>query len=211
MQSIMKMIARYTGGADAEVSASADKQRNLLASSGNPDYMEVRRRGEGWNVISAAMTSLTVAPTTTGGLEVYNNGSRLIVVSDLHLIMLSTTAATDGMTIWAMISTAKAIPTLTALNLYSMSGKAIVVTTATSEVVTGAARAVVANGWMPYGNPSGVTASALPAKGHSVPIDGKLIVPPGCSLVLHATDNTGKASGVQVGVTFDLVTATVET
>lgn len=209
MQTLIKLDPGYTG-APAEANVNGDKQRNMLMAFGNPGYMETRRRGEGWNVLSAAFTSIVAAPTTAAALEVYNNGFRLIVVSDLHIFMLSTTAATDGASIWAMITTLKAIPTKADLVLYSMSGKASITTTVNSEVGTGAGTTVIANGWMPYGNPVGVTASADPCRGYSVPIDGKLIVPPGCSLCLHATDNTGGASGCHVGVTFDIISATVE-
>lgn len=208
--SFLMKLRRKTGATSEAVEMGGDQHGNAFVGQANPSYMETRRRGEGWSVISAAFTSIVALPTVTAAEELYNNGSRLLVVSDLHLFQLSTTAATDGATIWAMVSTIKAQPTLAALNLYSLSGRAIVATTAAGELVTAAGTTVVANGWMPYGNPAGVTASADPCRGHSVPINGKLIVPPGCSLCLQVTDNTGGASGTQVGVTFDWVTATVE-
>jgi len=211
MASLMKMLARYTGGGDAEVAVSADKQRNALVSQGNPDYLEVRRRGEGWNIMtSSALTPLAALPTTAAHLEVYNNGSRLIVVSDLHVWRLLGTAVVLGECLFAMISTAKAVPSLTAQNMYSMSGKAFIVPTATSEVVTGVGTTVIANGWQPYGPPSMTLNAATPGTGYSVPINGKLIVPPGCSLCLELCASVATATTFHIGVTFDFVSATVE-
>lgn len=210
MQFLMKHLARFNSG-DDEVSTSGDAQRNLLVASGNPEYMETRRRGEGWTILSATATDALVAvPTTVANLEVYNNGSRLLVVSDLHCWRLIGSAVGVGESIWAMISTAKAIPTLTALVMYSMSGKALVTPTATSEIVTGVDTTVIANGWQPYGPAAAYLAAATPGTGFNVPINGKLIVPPGASLCIQVVASVNTAAAFHTGVTFDLVDATVE-
>ncbi len=208
---LMKMLARYTGGSDEEVSASADKQRNLLISQGNPEYMETRRRGEGWNVMtSTALTPLVVLPTGTARLELHNHGSRVAVISDLHAYKLLGTAVTEGEVIFAMITTVKAVPSLTAQVLYSMTGKASVTPTAASEMVTGVGTTVVTGGWQPYGLPSMTLCSTVPGTGFSVPIDGKLQIPPDCSLCLQLCASIAEASSWHIGVTFDWVTMTQE-
>jgi len=208
----MKMIKRYTGGEDAETSVSGDSQYNLLVAQGNPGYAEVRRRGEGWSISSVtAFAALVDVPTTTARVEFYNNGSRLAVVSDLHCFRLLGTAVGVGESIWAMISTAKAVPTLTALSLFSLTGKAFVVPTATSEMVTGVGTTVIANGWVPYGSPNAYLAAATPGAGWSVPIDGKLIIPPGCSLCLQVVASVNTAAAFNgLGMTFDWVSAPLE-
>lgn len=211
MPVISKLISNFTGGLSAEVSAQADAQKNLLVAQGNPSYLETRRRGEGWTVMaSTAQAAIAALPTTTAHLEVYNNGTRLVAVSDLHLWRLLGTAVGLGEVLFAMITTAKAVPTLTAQTLYSMSGKAFVVPTATSEIVTGVGTTVIANGWQPYGLPAAYLGAATPGAGSSVPIDGKLIVPPGCSLCLCVIASVNTAAAFHFGVTFDLVTATAE-
>ena len=212
MQSLMNMIARYTGGADAEVALSADKQRNLLISQGNPTYNEVRRRGDGWTVmISAASEGVAALPTSLAHLELYNNGVRLAVVSDLHLYRVLGSTVVESCQLFAQISTQKAVPTLAALTLYSLSGKAFVVPTVTSEMVTGVDTGVIANGWQPYGLPlaRGLEA-ATPGAGWSVEINGKLCIPPGCSLCLTVCASTAEAAAFHIGATFDWVTATLE-
>ena len=212
MAFLLKSLARYTGGADAEVSASGDKQKNLLVAGGNPPYMEVRRRGQGWSVSSTtAFAALVDVPTTTARVEIYNNGTRLAVVSDLHCFRLLGTAVAVGESIWAMVSTAKAVPSLTALTMFSLAGKAFIVPTATSEIVTGVGTTIVANGWVPYGGMVAYLAAATPGAGWSVAVDGKLIIPPGCSLCLQVVASVNTAAAFNgLGATFDLVDAAVE-
>lgn len=209
---MMKMISRFTGGNDAEVSASADAQKNLLVASGNPGYAEIRRRGQAWTVQTATLLApLTAIPTTTAALEIYNNGKRLLVVSDLFASHILATAIVQTHAIYAMITTAKAVPSLTALALHSLSGKGLITPTATSEVVTGVGTTVVANGWRPWGNLQNFNlAAATPGESWSVPVDGKLVVPPGASLCLHIVGSLATASSFQVGCDFDLVKASVE-
>jgi hypothetical protein len=209
--SIIKVTNNFTGGLNAEVSASADAQKNLLVAAGNPGYFETRRRGQGWTVQnSTAQAAIAALPTTTAHLELYNNGSRLAVVSDLHLWRLVGTAVGLGEVLFAMISTQKAIPTLTAQTLYSLCGKAPVVPTATSEMVTGVGTTVIATSWQPYGFPAAYLGAATPGTGSSVPIDGKLIIPPGCSLCLAVIASVNTASAFHFGCTFDWVSASIE-
>ncbi len=211
MAFLAKALARYTGGLDAEVSASADRQKNLLTAQGNPSYTEVRRRGQGWTVQnSTAQAAIAALPTTTAHLELFNNGSRVAVVSDLHLWRLVGTAVGLGEILFAQITTVKAVPTLTAQTLFSMNGKAFIVPTATSEMVTGVGTTVIANGWQPYGFPAAYLGAATPGTGSHIPIDGKLQIPPQCSLCLCVIASVNTASAFHLGVTFDWVTMTQE-
>ena len=163
--SFLNLKQRFNGK-DGEVPGGADNQKNLLVAAGNPSYAEIRRKGEGWNVLtSTALTPLAALPTTVARLEMFNNGSRLAVVSDLHLWRLLGTAVGLGENIFAMISTVKAAPTLTAQTLYSMSGKPLVVPTALSEMVTGIGTTVIANGWQAYGPGAAYLGAPTPGPG----------------------------------------------
>lgn len=211
MSFIAKAIARYTGGSDSGISISIDKQRNILVAQGNPAYTETRRRGEGWTVFtSTPMAAVVDLPTTDAALELYNNGSRVAVVSDIHLFRLLGTAVAVGECIFVCITTQKVKPTLTAQVLYSMNGKPLVTPTATSELVTGIDTTIIANGWAPYGPGAAYLAAATPGTGFNVKIDGKLQIPPGCSLALIPGASVTTASAFYVGVTFDWVTMTQE-
>ena len=210
MAFLQKHLARYNGGSD-EVSSSGDEQKNQLVAQGNPGYMETRRRGEGWTVsLATASEGIASLATTLAHLELYNNGSRLAVVSDLHCYRVLGTAVGVGEHLWAMVTTAKAVPTLGALVLYSMSGKPLITPTATSEMVTGIDTTVIANGWQAYGPAAAYLAAATPGTGFNVPINGKLIIPPGCSLCVTIGASVNTASAFHCGVTFDWVDATVE-
>ena len=184
----------------------------LHTTPGMPEYAETSRRGDGWTVGTAPLLAPLVAyPTTTAALEVHNHGSRVMVVSELYAAQSLGTAATQTYAIFAMISTTKAVPTLTALSVFSTSGKAVVTPTASGEIVTGVGTTVVANGWRPWGAVQAWgTAAATPGNAWSVPVNGKLIVPPDCSICLHIVGSLATASTFHVGLSFDWASMTVE-
>jgi hypothetical protein len=209
MISDIKVQTSYNG-ATGSVYAQGDEQKNTLVAAGNPNYLETRRRADSWSVfLATASEGLSTLPTTLAHLEVHNNGARLLVVSDLHLYRVLGTAVGVGENLWVMI-TRKAIPTLGALVLYSNSGKAAITPTATSEIVTGIDTTVVEDGWMPYGLGTAYLAAATPGTGSNIPINGKLVVPPGCSLCVTIGASVNTASAFHCGVTFDMVNATIE-
>ena len=207
---VIKAIQRFTGGGESPVDAGMDKQKNILVAQGNPPYMEMLRRGDAWTTwTTTAITPLAARPTTTARLELYNNGDRVAVVSDLHAYRLLGTAVGVGETLMAML-TKKVVPSLTAQALYSLSGKDLITPVVTSEMVTGIGTTVVENGWQPYGPPAAYLAAATPGTGWSVPIDGKLQIFPGMSLCLQICASVATASSFHIGVTWDWVTATKE-
>ncbi len=209
----IRAVQRYTGGGDAMVNAGADGLKNVLVAQGHAPYAELMRLGEGWTVQTATLFAPLVAvPTTVAALELFNNTTdRLMVVSELFADQILGTAATQTYAIYAMISTVKAVPTLTALVLNSLAGKALVTPTALSPAVTGVGTTVIANGWRPYGAVQAWgTAAATPGNAWSVPVDGKLIIPAACSLCLHVVGSLATASTFQVGLSFNWVTGKVE-
>lgn len=210
---VMKVVQRFTGGGDAEVAVAGDKQRNALVAQGNPSYMEVRRRGEGWTVqTTTAFAPLTAIPTTTAILELYNNSkNRLMVVSDLFASHILSSTIVQSHAIYACVTTQKDIPSFTALNVHSLSGKPLYATTATSELITDIGSTVIANGWRAWGvvQNFGLGAATF-GESWSVPVDGKLTVPPGAALALHVAGSINTASSFQMGADFDWVSADVE-
>ena len=210
---IVRGRQRFPGGADVDIEIGADALKNLLVSQGMPLYAETARRGGGYNVsLSSGVAPLVAVPTTVAALEAYNNhATKVMVVRDLYAFRLLGTAAAQTWSLWGMVTTAKAVPTLSALNVYSTEGKPIVAPTADSEIVTGVGTTVVANGWRPYGAPVGyITEAAVPNAAMSVEISGRLIVPKKCSLCLHVVGAT-TAGTLTVGFSFDWVTMTVDT
>ena len=92
---------------------------------------------------------------------------------------------------------------MTALELFSLSGKAPITPTAAGTIVTGAGTTIVANGWRPYGTPRAWgNAAATPGDGWSAPVDGKLVVPPKCSLCVAVAGSIATAAAFHCGATF---------
>ncbi len=200
-----------TGGGTA-VPVPADYNKYLLTSNGLPMGTEASRLGQSWTVgTSTLLAPLVAYPTTTAALEVYNNGSRTMIINSFYAAQILATAATQTYAIYAMVTTRKAVPSLTALSLFSNTGKAIVTPTAASEIVTGVGTTVVANGWRPWGVVQAWgTAAAIPGNGWSVEIDGRLIVPPACSICMHIVGTLATASTFQVGLSYFLNGLSVE-
>jgi hypothetical protein len=200
------------GAGGVMVNIRADANEGLQTYQGLPPYAETNRRGDGWTVGTTTLFAPLVAyPSTVAALEVYNNGVRTMVVSDLYAAQILSTAASQTYGLFAMITTQKAVPTLTALSVYSLSGKPLVTPTAAGEIVTGVGTTVVANGWRPWGPPQAWgTATATPGNAWSVPIDGKLIVPPACSICVHVVGALATASTFQAGLSFHWDSMTVE-
>lgn len=205
-------VQRYTGGGDVEVNIGAAYDKSLLVSQSLPPWVEINRRSEGFTVqTSTLFAPLVAVPTTTAALEVYNNGLRNLIIQEVFADQILSTAATQTYAIYAMISTKKAVPSLTALTLASISGRGLVTPTAVSEIVTGVGTTVIANGWRPWGSVQAWgTAAATPGNSWSVPVDGKLCIPPGCSLCLHVVGSLATASTFQVGATGYLQALTQE-
>lgn len=203
---------RYNGGGNVRAIVGMDEGNSLYVAQGAPEYLETARRGDGWTVQTATLFApLTAIPTTTAILELYNNGSRLIVVRDLFAMQVLATAVVQTFAIYAMVTTTKAVPSLTALSIHSTNGQNLITPTAAGELVTGVGTTVVANGWRPYGVVQAWgLAAATPGNSWSVDINGKIIVPPACSVCLHVAGSLATASSFQVGLSFDMVSATVE-
>ncbi len=173
--------------------ATYNAQNQGLFAQGSPPYAEITRQGIGWNCsISSAIAPLAAIPTTTAGLELFNNSQAsgapmAMVVDTLFAFELAATNVVRTYAIWAMVTTAKVVPTLGALSVFSHSGRAFYTTTAASRVVSGLGTTVIANGWRPWGpvNAWGTLPTAIPGASYTAEVNGRLLVPPGASLCVH--------------------------
>lgn len=178
----------------APIFGQANEKGELLTARGLPQYAEETRRGVRFaTMATSAVAALVVRPTTTAALEIYNNTAAApfngkavsMVVTRLftHELVTSTTGLGGGAIIYAMVTMPKAAPTDAALAINSLSGKPA----PTLHVLTAASTTVVANGWFPYGPhiKKESAGAVVPGGGAEAIMDGRLIVPPGCSLCLH--------------------------
>lgn len=169
---------------------------DLLVAQGLPVNTEVTRLGSRYaTMATSAVAALVARPTTTAALEIYNNTGAVnfngapqsMIVTRLfsHELVTSTTGLGGGAIIYAMVTTGKAAPTDAALAVNSLSGKAAL--PAAGPILNAASTTVVANGWFPYGYTvkKESAGAVVPGGGLEAIIDGRLIVPPGCSLCIH--------------------------
>lgn len=202
-----ELRAVQRGGAAGGLSLplESNELHELLFAQGLPSFAEMTRKGGGWSVQTATLFAPLVAiPTTTAALEIYNNmSSTSLLVDTLFASQVLSTAASQTYAIYACVSTKKDKPTNTPLSLFSSSGRPVIVTTAAGRIITGIGTTVVANGWRPWGEAQAWgTATATPGNSWHVPIDGRLLVPPGCALLLHIMGALATASTFQVGASW---------
>ena len=183
---------------------------DLLVAQGLPQSVTMSSRYELFSVQTATLLAPLVAvPTTVTALELWVNvaSDYTMVVDSLFADQILGTAAAQAYAIYAQVTTAKAVPTLTALAVSSANGESSGYTSAVgSTVVTGVGTTIVANGWRPYGSaPGSALQAATPMHSWEAPIDGRLIVRPGRSLCAHIVGSLATASSFQVGAMFWMV------
>lgn len=205
IQTLLRALRRGDPSSGEEVALQADVSRNFLVAQGGPAYGEAARAGGIWTVMGAAVAPLVAVPTTTAALEVYNNSNSGMVMEilDVFYFHLLATAKIFNVTLFAQVCAPKAAPSTGSLVVASNSGRGKYTDTATTRVTTGTSVTVIANGWRPWGNPIvPSTHAALPGSGMHAEVNGKLLVPPGCSIALHTTSEFAEGT-VQCGVTWN--------
>lgn len=217
LETLIKGIRRGGPVEGSDFPLALNEKNEQIVAHGLPQFTEMTRKGNGWSVTTeTAFAPVAALPTTTARLELFNNSSPsnpyVMVVADLYAFQLLSTAATQTYSIWAMVTTQKAAPTVAALELYSLSGKPQITPTAASPVIPAVDTTVVANGWRPYGSVQAWgTAAATPGNAWSAPVDGKILVPPLCSLCIVVVGSIATASSFHAGASFYLEPLTVPT
>src|SRR3990167_11427096 len=176
----LRAFPRGGSAADQFRYLRSDSEGGLQVSPSLPPYAELSRRGRGWQVMDTSATAaVVVRPSTVAGLTLYNGETgptaKSYVIDRIFAFNLVTTDAIADWSVWACIHPAGMtaptadITAIKGLNGGTYAGAAIVDTGAT----------VNDNGWFPVGtghvgNPGTVT----PGTAISIPIEGRLIVPP---------------------------------
>lgn len=179
----------------------------LLVSQDATPYQEITRTGNGYSTMTpTAFTSLTVFPTTAAKLELWNNitSGMTMVIDRLSAFQLVGPTVVQSFGIFAMVTAPKAIPTLTGIVIGSLNGRAPRTSTVGDRVVTGVGTSsLIATDWQPWGNPqSWGLGAATPGTALHAEVNGRLLVPPGCSLCLTVVASVATASGMQVGASW---------
>jgi hypothetical protein len=174
-------------GSSTEVDAVFDPLGHQFVAPGEMAYTELSRSGQGWQTMAtSAVAALVVRPTNAAALEIWNGSSTVSLVVDRifsHELVTSTTGLGGGAGIYAMVSApVVAGPSLTALTIVGNSGKGY-----SGATKTGVGTTVVANGWFPWGTSlkKESAGAVVPGGVLEAQINGRLIVPPFCSLCIH--------------------------
>ena len=173
-------------GRYSQAQAASNEFAEQLVASGLPPYTEMARKGRGWSTMSVtAVAALVVRPTTVCAFELWNGnavGSYSLIIDRLWWFNLVSTAAAEAFSGWAQVTTSKTAPSSAALAIRGNTGKAY-----QGAAITAIGTTVVDSGWFPWGNTFGlVSGGVTPLGALEARVEGRLIVPPQCSLCLHA-------------------------
>jgi len=193
-------IARRLGNTVAQTTAAGNELAEQIVAQGLPPYAEMTRKGNGWQVMSvAAVAGLVVRPSGTAAFEIWNGnntGGRSLIVTRMFWFNLVAAQVAQGFTGWAQVTAAKAAPAAGAnVIVRGNSGKAY-----SGSVIAALGTTVTDSGWFPWavGSTKAIEATVTP-NGGAVTGDlaGFLIVPPQCSLCLHAVAQTTASTFTQ--------------
>lgn len=193
-------LARRLGATVAQVTAAGNELGEQLVAQGLPPYAEMTRKGNGWHVQSVvAVAGLVVRPSTVAALEIWNGnnvGGKSLIITRLFWFNLVSAQVAQGFSGWASVTAAKAAPSAGA-NVFvrGNSGKAY-----SGSVIAGLGTTVIDSGWFVWavGSIKPIEATVTPNGGAvSADVAGQLIVPPQCSLCLHAVAQTTASTFTQ--------------
>ena len=182
-----------------QTSLAANEKGEQITASGLPPYTEMARKGNGWGTMStAAVAGLVVRPSTVAAFEIFNGyatGGKSLIIDRLFWFNLVSAQVAQGFTGWACVTAAKAAVTSGSFVVRGNTGKGY-----GGPVIAAASTTILDSGWFPWavGSAKVVEATVTPNGGAiGCDVGGRLIVPPQCSLCLHAVAQTTASTFTQ--------------
>jgi len=177
---------RKPAGQYAQTQFQANELSEQVVAQGLPIGAEMVRKGRAWGTMTVtAAAALVVRPSTLAAFELWNgnaSGGVSLIIDRLFFFNLVSTAVVEGFSGWAQVATVKAAPSTASLAVRGNSGKQGYGGLAVNAIGT----TVLDNGWFPWGNAYNKAAGGVvPFGAITAEVNGRLIVPPGCSLCLH--------------------------
>jgi hypothetical protein len=177
---------------DSEQIALTPQLEQLVAASSAP-YREIVRMGRAfWTNTTTAIASVVALPTTAVTLAIYNtdsDGGRSLVIDWVGAINIVAGAATGQSEIIANLGQTRAAqPTASAMTIKKANGLGAGVDSKAISIVGGTALDAVtglATNWFPLGQAVGKPGAVAVGPSIWVPVDGRLIVPPGRYFAIH--------------------------
>jgi len=176
-------------GAYLQTQFAGNEFAEQLVAQGQPAYAEMTRKGRGWATMStAAVAGLVVRPTTVAAFEIWNGnalGSYSLIIDRLFWFNLVSTNVIEGFSGWAQVTAGKAAVASGGFAIRGNSGKPY-----QGAVLAAAGTTVVDSGWFPWGQAiSKGAGGVVPFGAITEKVEGRLIVPPQCSLCLHVVSS----------------------
>lgn len=173
----------------AQASLALNQFGEQIVTGGMPQATEMVRRGNGWaTMATSAIAGLVVRPSTTAALELWNGygtTGKSLIIDRVFAFNLVSTNVIEGFSLWAMVTQAKAAPSTASLAVNGLSGK-----TYGGPVINAVGTTVVANGWFPWTQAYQKGAGGVVPFGATIgEVNGRIIVPPQCSLCLHVVSS----------------------
>ena len=180
---------RSDGVINAQATVQLNQRGDLLTASGFPRGAELVRQGKAWATMStAAVAGLVVRPSTTAAFEIFNgyaSGGKSLIIDQLFWFNLVSTNVIEGFSGWAAVTAAKAAVTTGSFVVRGSSGAGY-----GGPVIAAASTTVIDSGWFPWTNAYQKGAGGVVPFGAVIAeVDGRLIVPPQCSLCLHVVSS----------------------
>jgi hypothetical protein len=177
------------GVINAQSSVQLNQLGELLVAAGLPRGTEMVRRAKGWATMStSAVAGLVVRPSTTAAFEIFNGyaaGGKSLIIDQLFYFNLVSTNVVEGFSGWAQVTAAKAAVTSGSFVVRGSSGQPY-----GGPVIAAASTTVIDSGWFPWTNAYQKGAGGVVPFGAVIAeVDGRLIVPPQCSLCLHVVSS----------------------
>lgn len=173
----------------AQASLALNQLGEQLTAAGLPRGTEMVRRARAWAVISTtAVAGLVVRPSTAAAFELFNAypvGGKSLIIDQVFAFNLVSTNVVEGFSLWAQVTAAKTAPSTDSLTVRGSSGQAY-----GGPVFAARSTTVVDSGWFPWTNAYQKGAGGVVPFGAVIgEVDGRLIVPPQCSLCTHVVSS----------------------
>jgi hypothetical protein len=177
-------IGRYNppGGPSVDGFESLTRDGATIIAEGQTRFEQPSSMGYGWQTMAtSAVAALVVRPSTVAALELWNGSlTASLIIDRLFSQNLVSTAVNSAAGLWAQVTSTKAAPSTASLAVTGNYGKGY-----PGLVIPAVGTTVVANGWYPYGPEYIASNAAAPGGSWEALVEGRLIVPPQCSLCVH--------------------------
>lgn len=182
-------VAVRNGALVNQATAAGNQLGEQLVAIGLPRGAEMVRKGNAWaTMATSAVAGLVVRPSTAAAFELFNGnnvGGKSLIIDQIFTFNLVSTNVIEGFSLWAQVTAPKSAPSSASLVVRGSSGKPY-----TGSSVNAVATTVIDSGWFPWTNAYQKGAGGVVPFGAVIAeVDGRLIVPPQCSLCLHVVSS----------------------